>query len=791
MLRQGNFVVLDWSKITAEVEHALSLNNQALTTFVDSLPSTQDAGEISRLLKRLRPATGFLATSASDELCKENILPDGTLIGAWQIEQHIGHGGMGDVYRAHRADGLYEQTVALKLIQSLSSSRSELFEIERQRLARMEHHSIARIIDGGNCVDGRPYMVMEYIDGEPIVKYVINNKLSLKQRLRLFIAVCEAVDYAHNKLILHRDIKSDNVLIAGDGSLRLIDFGIASDISDVQGISAALTLASAAPEQLKGEPVSVQTDIFAMGGLLHEMLTETRPRRLSNGGLQAHESAIAEMDLRAIIARSLAFDPTQRYSSAITMKEDILAFLEKRPVVARNGRWAYRARRFVQRYPIANTFAVIAVFALLGGMITSLIFANKANQQAKLAELALDKANWQFERTEATLAAQQAYSDVLQRAFGGEEDVERLSQLLKVRWQEAFSKRQQDPQTAAALSYAIGRNFYFRGDTASALEIFDQWMAQKLGADSLIALGEEVYALMLSDAGRYAESTNILRRLVAFFGDGSQTSEGDASNYANRLARATRSPKDIEQSVKLLEKRLQSLDSPFERLFSFSQLAGMRTLQGSFDDALDAYGQTLQIFEENPGFAAYGRDIARFNFASILLAWQGDTQRADDLVNAILNEDVPLKGESLQQAKATMLKAIIEVQQDHQQIALSLIAESVELFKRFSGEGSASHLLAEGMQAFVLMHADEAEQAKLKMTETLSQAIKFDANERTHHQLRLINIYLNSSEGNLQQQDLDWLHESHVHTEVSSQLMMLYLYKKLVDKQLAPAFWRV
>ena len=791
MFRQGSFVVLDWSKITAEVEHALSLNNEALTTFVDSLPITQDAGEISRLLKRLRPATGFLATSASDEVCKENILPDGTLIGAWQIEQHIGHGGMGDVYRAHRADGLYEQTVALKLIQSLSTNRSELFEIERQRLARMEHHSIARIIDGGNCVDGRPYMVMEYIDGEPIVQYVINNKLSLKQRLRLFIAVCEAVDYAHNKLILHRDIKSENVLIAGDGSLRLIDFGIASDISDVQGISAALTLASAAPEQLKGEPVSVQTDIFAMGGLLNEMLTETRPRRLSNGGLQAHESTIAAMDLRAIIARSLAFDPTQRYSSAITMKEDVLAFLEKRPVVARNGRWAYRARRFVQRYPIANSFAVIAVFALLGGMITSLIFANKANQQAKLAELALDKANWQFERTEATLAAQQAYSDVLQRAFGGEEDVERLSQLLKVRWQEAFSKRQQDPQTAAALSYAIGRNFYFRGDTASALEIFDQWMAQKLGADSLVALGEEVYALMLSDAGRYDESTNILRRLVAFFGDGSQTSEGDASNYANRLARATRSPKDIEQSVTLLEKRLQSLDSPFERLFSFSQLAGMRTLQGNFDDALDAYGQTLQIFEENPGFAAYGRDIARFNFASILLAWQGDTQRADDLVNAILNEDVPLKGESLQQAKATMLKAVIKVQQGHQQIALSLIAESVELFKRFSGEGSASHLLAEGMQAFVLMHADETELAKIKMTETLSQAIKFDANERTHHQLRLINIYLNSSEGSLQQQDLDWLRESHVHTEVSSQLMMLYLYKKLVDKQLAPAFWRV
>lgn len=791
MISQGNLLVLDWSKITAEVEHALTLNHNALTSFVESLPVTQEASEISRLLKYLRPDTGFLATSASDELRKEGILPDGTLIGAWQIDQHIGHGGMGDVYRAHRADGLYQQTVALKLIQSLSVSRSELFEIERQRLALMDHHSIARIIDGGNCADGRPYMVMEYIDGEPIVQHVNNYKLNLKQRLKLFIAVCEAVAHAHSKLILHRDIKSQNVLIAGDGSPRLIDFGIASNISVVQGITVALTLASAAPEQLKGESVSVQTDIFAMGALLHEMLTGTRPRRLSNGGMLADESAISEIDLRAIITCALAFEPAQRYSSCISMLEDVRAFLEKRPVTARNGRWAYRAGRFIQRYPTANTLAAIAIFALLGGMATSLKFANDANQQTRLAELALQKANWQFERTEATLAAQQAYSDVLQRAFGGEEDVERLSQLLKTRWQEAFSRRQQDPTTAAALSYAIGRNFYFRGDTASALEIFDLWMAQKIGSNSLLALGEEVYAMMLSDAGRYDESTNILRRLVTFFGDGSQTSEGDASNYANRLARATRAPEDIEQSVKLLEKRLQSLDTPFERLFSFSQLAGMRTLQGSFDDALVAYEQTLRIFEENPGFAAYGRDIARFNLASILLAWEGDTQRANELVNAILNEDVPLKGESLQQAKAVMLKAIIEVQQGNQQNALTLIAESVELFKRFSGEGSASHLLAEGMQAYVLLHAEQAERAELKMNETLSQAVKFEVNDRTHKQLRLIKIYLNSLRQNLEQDDLNWLKESAVHTEVSSQLTMLYLYKQLVDKQLAPAFWRL
>ncbi|WP_371192741.1 protein kinase [Glaciecola sp. SC05] len=781
--------MLDWAKISAEVEHALSLDNTALTSFIASLPTTKEANEVSRLIKRLRPATGFMATSAIDHPVDEAKLADGTLIDAWKIDQHIGRGGMGDVYRAHRADGLYEQTVALKLIQSPSGSRSELFEIERQRLAHMDHHGIARIIDGGSYIDGRPYMAMEYIQGEPIVQHAVNNKLALKQRLIMFLAVCEAVDYAHSKLVLHRDIKSENVLIAADGSPRLIDFGIATDINDAKDIPAALTLASAAPEQLLGESVSIQTDVFSLGVLLHELIADKRPSRLSNGGMQADDSKITEKDLLAIVSKALLFAPAQRYASALSFSQDVKAFLEKRPVSARNGNWAYRAQRFIQRYPIANTLAVTAVLALLVGMATSLKFASDANHQASLAKLALEKANWQFERTEATLAAQQAYSDVLQRAFGGEEDVERLSQLLKARWQEAFSRRNEDEKTAAALSYAIGRNFYFRGDTASALEIFDPWMAEQIGSESLVALGEEVYAMMLSDAGRYDESTKILRRLVAFFGDGSQTNDADASNYANRLARATRAPEDIARSVTLLNIRLQNVHTPFERLFSYSQLAGMRALQGSFNEALHAYEQTLRIFDENPGFATYGRDIARFNLASIVLAWKGDTQRASALVDAILTEDVPLKGESIQQARATMLKAIILVHQGDPQSAIILIEESVSLFKRFAGEKNALFLLAKGIHAYILFYANQTDLAMAKIAQAQSEAAMLPANERIQKQLKLISVSLKSAQGSLELQELAWLKDSHVHNEAASNLIILYLYKKLADKQLAPEFW--
>ncbi|TRY32513.1 serine/threonine-protein kinase [Aliiglaciecola sp. M165] len=781
--------MLDWAKITGLAEHALTFNTKELTEFLNALPDSENSKEISKLLHRLRPTSDFLATSVSDATTDEASLASGTLIGPWKIDKMIGRGGMGEVYLAFRADGLYEQRVALKLISGLSVNRDMLFEIERRRLAQMDHPNIARIIDGGNTDDGRPYMVMEYVDGEPICRYAANLQLDLKQRLKLFIAVCNAVDYAHNKLVLHQDIKSSNIIIGANGTPRLIDFGIASDLHEETGSTAALTLASAAPEQLKGQPLSVQTDIFALGILLHELVSKERPTRLSNGGMETDTSAIKDQDLNAIISHALSYEPSNRYASAALFAEDVKAILDKRPVSVRPGKFTYKASRFLKRNPFSTALAVTTVSALIIGILVSLKYANDANHQGNLATLALEKANWQFQRTEATLAAQQAYSDVLQRAFGGEEDVERLSQLLKQRWQTAFDNRENDPNTAAALSYAIGRNFYFRGDTASGIEIFDAWMASESGSEALRALGEEAYALMLYDTGRFEESIEILRGLVAFFGDGSQTSEADASNYANRLARSTRAPEDIARSVDLLENRLATTEAPFERLFAYSQLAGMRTLQANFEEATFAYGQTLQIFLDNPGFAAYGRDISRFNYASILLAWQNDYDAAYRLVNDILEEDVPLKGESIQQARALMLKACVEANKGNSEQAIALIDDALPLFERFAGENSALHFLAKGMQAYVLLLTGKSETALAYTEDLQAKALAADSNGRTMNFLKLMHVYVLSERSEVSQADLEWLETPDVHNDASSNMLMLYIYKRLADKQLAPAFW--
>lgn len=783
--------MLDWAKITSDVEYAMTLDRGELTSFIESLPETRESDEIARLLERIKPKTDFLATSVNIDIADTELLQLGSKLDAWRVDKLIGSGGMGFVYKASRADGLYQQTVALKIIQGLSPSRAKMFENERQRLASMNHKGIAGIIDGGSTDDGRPYMVMEFIEGAPINQYAVNINPNQKHKLELFKQVCEAVEYAHGKLILHRDIKSDNVLIAKDGSPRLIDFGIASSINNDERVENALSLATAAPEQLKGESVSVQTDVFGLGVLLYEMLTAKRPTRLSNGGMEAatKEKQALSSDLILIICKALALDPKKRYASATAMSEDISAYIEKRPIAARQGNWRYKAGKFLQRYPLSSALATFAFLALTIGLSSSLKFANDANAQANRAELALEKANWQFGRIEATLAAQQAYSDVLMRAFGGEEDVDRLSKLLIQRWEEAFAARESDEKTAAALSYAIGRNFYFRGDTAAALSIFDPWMKERFGPDQLVSLGEEVYAMMLSDAGRFEESIEIFRRLVSFFGDGSQTSEADASNYANRLARATRTPEDIARSVRLLEQRLESLDDPFERLFSYSQLAGMRTLEKNFDDATYAYGQTVRIMEENPAYAIYGRDIARFNYASITLAWKQDLAKAKKLLDSIFEEDVPLKGESIQKARAHMLNAMICSLEQEYDKATNHMQESLALFERFGGINSDIFLVAKGVHAYIRQQSAHIDDAKSILKQAQSAAMSNGANQRTLDSLKLIDIYLRSATEEVSEEEQQWLQQDSLHTDVSANLVIFFFYRQLEMNGMAPAFW--
>ena len=337
----------------------------------------------------------------------------GQRLGPYRIVQEIGHGGMGTVYRAARADDEFQAEVAIKVVSRGMDSRLVLdrFRTERQILARLEHVNIARLLDGGTTNSGLPYFVMEYVPGKPLTRYCDEHKLPVTERLKLFRKVCDAVSYAHQNLIVHRDLKPDNILVTADGIPKLLDFGIAKILDPpTSGGEGAATMtmvrmgtpAYSSPEQIRGNPVGIAADIYSLGVILYELLTGSRPYRLESLGWEDSARVICERDatrpsvmvssrseaspeteqisryrsttieglrkrlagdLDNILAMALRKEPERRYRSVDQLSDELQKHLDGRPVLARSDSAAYRTRKFIGRHKLAA--AVVTLFAIL------------------------------------------------------------------------------------------------------------------------------------------------------------------------------------------------------------------------------------------------------------------------------------------------------------------------------------------------------------------------------------------------------------------------------------------
>jgi serine/threonine protein kinase len=315
--------------------------------------------------------------------------------GAYAVESLLGRGGMGEVWLARRSDGDFKGSFALKFLDLTSRAANALdrFRREGRMLARLTHPNIARLIDAGAMPDGQPYLVLEYVRGEPIDQFCDAHSLGLERRIRLFLDVLAAVAHAHGHLIVHRDIKPSNVMVTTDGTVKLLDFGIAKIIgselaSEDQSQATcieeiAFTPDYAAPEQILGEPPSTATDVYQLGVLLHVLLvgrlplegaTKTRAERVRAAleEIPARPSEIAPTaarkslrgDLDAIIGKTLRKNPSERYATATALAIDLRHYLNHEPVGARAGAFAYRAAKFIRRYRAAVIGTSIAVMAL-------------------------------------------------------------------------------------------------------------------------------------------------------------------------------------------------------------------------------------------------------------------------------------------------------------------------------------------------------------------------------------------------------------------------------------------
>lgn len=423
-----------WKTIGSIVDEALNLPQKEWRTFIGRECGSDHKlrKEVEKLLRSIEASEGLwdqllhshkaIAEDYSRTLSHLNsdsyISQAPFQIGPYQLKKCIGKGGMGDVYRAERMDGQYHQTVAVKLMSTSIGLEDSYhrFRQERQILATLNHPNIAGLLDGGITDDGRPYLVMEYVDGVPITKFCKENNCSLDRRLELFGQVCRAVQYAHRNLVVHRDLKPENILVTKEGVLKVLDFGIAKlidtelteqTIIETRAGQRMMSLCYAAPEQVNMEQITTATDVYALGLLLYELLTGTRPFALNGKSLAEAEQIIRRRDparpsqhsadwqkylkgdLDAITLKALRKEPEQRYESAGQLLEDISRYNENMPVIARSDTLRYRTLKFLKRHRAGLTVTSTILIMTVG---FGLYHTRQVTQERNMARLEAEKA---------------------------------------------------------------------------------------------------------------------------------------------------------------------------------------------------------------------------------------------------------------------------------------------------------------------------------------------------------------------------------------------------------------
>lgn len=415
-----------WRQIEQIFDATLALPEGERRAFVDRACADDPdlEAEVESLLASAEDATrelrGVVVRGARRIELEVTTSQIGRRLGAYRLEALLGEGGMGAVYLASRDDTEYDRRVAIKILrQGLPTAAAVArFRDERQILAALDHHGIVRLLDGGSTDEGLPFLVMEKIEGVPIIRYARSSQLGIRERLELFVTVCAAVAYAHQQLVVHRDLKPSNILVTADGTAKLLDFGIAKLLGDgatraarTRTGMALFTPEYASPEQLRGQPVSTVSDVYSLGAVLYELLTERSPYPSSSGPLElirlvcdvvpprpsqvaarARRSALSG-DLDNIVLKALHKDPALRYGSVEQLAQDLRRYLSGLPVTARAATPTYRARKFIGRHRGALAVTLVVAAAISTLVVSSVRQARRADLQAALARQRLAQVN--------------------------------------------------------------------------------------------------------------------------------------------------------------------------------------------------------------------------------------------------------------------------------------------------------------------------------------------------------------------------------------------------------------
>ncbi|MFO1465593.1 MAG: serine/threonine-protein kinase [Steroidobacteraceae bacterium] len=683
----------------AETLERIGRSDPELKASVEALLSMDEVGDVP-LQSAIGAAAGDLLEQHADRLI-------GTRVGPYRITSVLGHGGTSTVYAAERSDPQFQQVVAIKVLHhaTLHPRMRNRLHSERHILAKLEHPCIARLIDSGDLEDGTPYIVMEHVAGEDVLQYCDSRTLFVRERLELFVKICEAVQYAHRNLIVHRDLKPGNILVNREGSPKLLDFGIAKllapeSISHTLPVTRlqerVLTPENAAPEQVLGRPITTATDIYALGVLLYQLLSGRPPYRLASYSqlqleraicmddpVRASQAVTAKLtgeseldrqrisdrrglsperlrarlsgDLDAIIAMAMRKEPDRRYASAQALAEDITRHLGAEPVIARQGDWRYNSAKFLRRHFLG----VSIVAGLVIGMAAVAGVTLWQNHRIEMAREATARERDRAQQVSSFLV------DVFSQAdpFNAQGHEVTARELLDRGAARILENLDEQPEVRAELLESIGLAYRRQGLAMRAVPLFEQALAIRRNANppnpSQVAAALANLAQALADTGNLTSAEGYLNQALALSRQPGLTATRQTADILMQLGTISLDGRSKpEQATEYFQQALSLYRNVLgiERPEVASALAGLATTAQWRDDLAGAekyQRDALEIVQatlsrDHPDYA-----IALANLGNILIQ-RSKYAEAEPMLNEALEVERRVFGPTHQRVAQTL-----------------------------------------------------------------------------------------------------------------------------------------
>lgn len=691
----------------------------------------------------LEPMDHGLARRLLHERGKRDLI--GVQVGCYVVEGLIGSGGTSAVYGARRVDGRFELDVALKVLKRGMDTDELLrrFHREQQALARLDHTNIARLLDAGSLPDGRPYFVMERIEGVPITEYCDRGRVSLRERLVLFRKVCAGVQFAHQQLVVHRDLKPSNILVTADGVPKLLDFGIAKFLSPdspfltTQGSSGGrhpMTLAYASPEQLSGEAITTATDIYALGVLLHELLTGRRPFASFVPGSREHQHAVRfsdpvrpsrgldqgsfedppasvqgpdfleelgsrerttkmrslrrllRGDLDNILLTALRNDVRSRYASVEQFSLDLQRHLCGHPVLARPGTFGYRTQKFLRRNRAGVAVATLFCLLLVGGTIASFAGFRRAQKQRDETFRA------QVQRRESLNLVEEM---LVALNYGHLPRDISLDQILRAAVDKLRHERLSDDDlTVALMETTIGKLCLRNGLHVEGDELLERSLQtrERLSGAASTEVAEScfIFAVSLRRRGEFLEALSYAERSVGNYRGAGEENRvylgialAEQGTILNLLGEAGRAEPLLEEALAIAQE-FDGTCEGYDAVNALNSLALVKLGLGKTDQGENLLREAFEISDDgNPQFGVLLNNMAKIRFR------EGKFEEAGKLVNRAL--DLQLELLPLPHADVAMSLnnlGLIAFRQDKLERAEEALREAAEMRRTLYG---ASH----------------------------------------------------------------------------------------------------